>query len=803
MSASTLKRDILTRAPSYDDVNGAALAQYPGLLEFWLPGGRIEGREYACGDLTGAPGQSLSINIDTGVWKDFATGDGGSDPISLFAAINNMTQGDALRELANELKVSGVTHRAKPTTKSKASTWAPIMQVPEDAPQVPLTHNSLGKPSMVWAYRDAGGNITFHVCRFDAPDGKKDIRPITFCVGPNGRKEWRWQGIPEPRPLYGLDRLALVKPDAGVLLVEGEKTCDAAARLYGPDIICMTWSGGSGAVGKTDFTPLKGRTVLISPDADKPGFEAALQLVYLLMAVGAASVNIIVPEADAPQCWDLADAEAEGWTADKVTAWERDSTVAPEQFQAIAQKRFGIEIKAVVTNVEQPQSHQYQAALRVLEAIGRADIIYAMGSFWRWSVSGVWRRIEDLEIKQLVQRTEASSKYLTGPFVNCILALVQNEMYRPDHAFDKDMRAINCSNGELHWTAGEWELRPHHRENYRTSQIPVSFDPVATAPRFEQFLEEIFRDDPDREDKIVLVCEAIGYSLLATCEYEKFFLLIGFGANGKSVLMAVVADLVGVVNSAAVQPSQFENKFQRAHLHGKLVNLVTEIAQGVEIADAPLKAIVSGEITTAEHKLKTPFEFSPICTCWFGTNHIPHTRDFSDGLFRRAEILTFNRTFGGAEQDKKLRDKLRAELPGILNLVLQAMAGVFERGYFTTTVSSEVAKKDWRLQADQVAQFVEDCCFVAAGNKETSERMYQTYKEWAAKVGINRTLNQKNFTNRMCKLGAETDRVTGGKRALCGFSLIKDVKNISDTSDVSDTYFEINASSIFQSVGRC
>ena len=60
----------------------------------------------------------------------------------------------------------------------------------------------------------------------------------------------------------------------------------------------------------------------------------------------------------------------------------------------------------------------------------------------------------------------------------------------------------------------------------------------------------------------------------------------------------------------------------------KLANLVTEIAEGAVMADAELKAITSGELTTAEHKNKDPFDFQPFSTCWFGTNHMPHTRDF-------------------------------------------------------------------------------------------------------------------------------------------------------------------------------
>jgi phage/plasmid-associated DNA primase len=131
------------------------------------------------------------------------------------------------------------------------------------------------------------------------------------------------------------------------------------------------------------------------------------------------------------------------------------------------------------------------------------------------------------------------------------------------------------------------------------------------------------------------------------------------------VLLSVLAALLGQHNVAAVQPSQFDNRFQRAHLHGKLANIVTEIAEGAELADAALKAIVSGELTTAEHKHKPPFDFQPFATCWFGTNHMPHSRDFSDALFRRAIVLTFNRKFYGTDRDEGLKEKLFAELPGI------------------------------------------------------------------------------------------------------------------------------------------
>jgi putative DNA primase/helicase len=764
-------------SPSFKDMNAAALARCPALLESWLPGGKLQGREFMCSDLKGGPGSSLSVNIETGQWADFATDDKGGDLVSLYAAIKGLKQGAALRGLADELGVTGgaCQVKSKPKPKAMCQEWTAIMPIPADAPGPTFEHVTHGTPSAKWAYRDRVGNPLGYTCRFDTQTSDKAILPRTFCRGPEGRSEWRWQSFPEPRPLYGLDRLAQADAKASVLLVEGEKTADAAARLLDPArIVCMTWPGGSPAVGKVDLSPLAGRFVRIFPDADKPGFEAAIALAVRLKEAGVACLRIVEPPGGVASGWDLADAEAEDWTALRVREWlvSRDGT--PEWFQGRAQEIFGIDIRSDAPEAEEIKSPQFRAAMRAIDDIGRENLIHAKGYFWRWRECGVWQRIEDIEIKQIVQRGEGGSKNMSGNFVHNAMSLIQNELYRPDHEFDQGEHSINCQNGELHWTGNEWELRPHQRESYRTTQIPVAYDAAAMAPRFNQFLGEVFSDDLDREDKAVIVCEALGYSLLSSSEFEKFFLLIGPGANGKSVLMETVNALVGSKNTVAVQPSQFENKFQRAHLHGKLVNLVTEIAEGSVLADAQVKAIVSGELTTAEHKHKPPFDFYPFCTCWFGTNHMPHTRDFSEALFRRTVILTFNRTFDETEQDKKLKIKLRAELPGILNLALEAMAGVLDRGHFTTAASCEVAKNEWRLQVDQVAQFVEDCCIVAPGNNEPSARMFQAYKDWAGEAGIRQVLGKKNFTERMCRLGAVNGRGTGGYRTLSGFSLIKD-----------------------------
>lgn len=418
------------------------------------------------------------------------------------------------------------------------------------------------------------------------------------------------------------------------------------------------------------------------------------------------------------------------------------------------------------------QQKHLDAARAVIELIGKENLLFSQGGLWRWSEAGVWAPMQDREVKQLIHKIAANTK-LTTNVINSILDMVKTEVHRDNVVFDQRSDAINCRDGELHYLdwLGSWLLQPHVREHFRTAQIPLNYDPNAKAPRFEQFLEEVFAGNSDARQKRLVVEEALGYTLLASCRLEKFLMLIGSGANGKSVLLTVVAELVGTKQVSAVQPSQFDNRFQRGHLVGKLANIVTEIAQGAEIADDKLKSLVSGELTTAEMKFKDPFDFKPFATHWFGTNHLPRTRDFSDALFRRAILLSFNNRFEGDQRDIGLSKKLLAELPGIFNIALRGLARLFDQGRFTDCPSSDAAKEAWRLETDQVRQFVEACCVVDKHARVASGSLFQAYRYWANEVGIQGTLSQNTFSSRLQALGLKPHRGAKGERQVVGLNL--------------------------------
>ena len=278
------------------------------------------GREYVCGNLSGDPGESLSINLGSGQWKDFATGEGGNDAVSLFAAINGLKQGQAARQLQEELGKSNSYGSSKQAGYKNQSgpEWMPIIPVPQNAPGPITAHFKLGTPSAGWTYRTANGGLVGYVCRFDKGNGDKEILPQVYARGPGGRQSWRWQSFPKPRPLYQLDVLSR-EPGKSVLITEGEKAADAAQRFL-PGHIVMTWPGGSKAVRYADFTPLRGHDVVIWPDADSPGIEAAQEVAKFAQEAGAASVRLIASPAGVKKGWDAADAERERWSQEQIYA---------------------------------------------------------------------------------------------------------------------------------------------------------------------------------------------------------------------------------------------------------------------------------------------------------------------------------------------------------------------------------------------------------------------------------------------------------------------------------------------------
>ena len=251
---------------------------------------------------------NASLNVHRGkqIFKCFACGAGG-DALE-FLKLGGMSFHEAVDYLDGKTGTFRPSPVALPHAQ-KTPTSSAIIPVPADAPRPPDKKSDLTFVNR-WTYRDLDGALMGHTVRFHDTDGSKQVFPQTY-VERDGKRYWTWAGFPKPRPIYGLPKLR-EKPDAPVLIVEGEKTADAASVLF-PSLACISWVGGTDGITHIDWSPLAGRKVVIWPDNDEPGSKAAKWIGEHLATLGCV-VRYVTPPAGTPKGWDVADAE---WTPEQ------------------------------------------------------------------------------------------------------------------------------------------------------------------------------------------------------------------------------------------------------------------------------------------------------------------------------------------------------------------------------------------------------------------------------------------------------------------------------------------------------
>ena len=312
----------------FKSVAESLLSDSEGLLRSWFPNGRKAGKEFIVGNLNGDKGDSLSINLNSGVWKDFASGSGGGDLVSLYAAMHGLSQHEAVNDLSDG-KPPRVKEYSPPVFKPtpvRTRNW--VSPTPWKA-TFECVHHVHGKPSNRWQYLNDSGKLIGYVARYDVAGGKKQFCPWTF----NGA-DWvakKWSSF---QPFYGMDIMSSRLHDP-ILIVEGEKACDAARRICGDEYVCITWPGGANAYDGPDWSMVAGRNILLWPDADKPGIEAMTKVVEILDSVAA---NVAVLDVSSfPEKWDAADALADGWTTDKFNKFVADQFAGSKQAESVTQ----------------------------------------------------------------------------------------------------------------------------------------------------------------------------------------------------------------------------------------------------------------------------------------------------------------------------------------------------------------------------------------------------------------------------------------------------------------------------------
>jgi putative DNA primase/helicase len=185
------------------------------------------------------------------------------------------------------------------------------------------------------------------------------------------------------------------------------------------------------------------------------------------------------------------------------------------------------------------------------------------------------------------------------------------------------------------------------------------------------------------------------------------------------------------------------------------VVLAAELAEGKRLNESLIKDLTGGDKIVARFLHKEYFEFNATFKLWMYGNHKPVIRGSDEGIWRRIRLVPFTVIIPEPEQDKRLAEKLRAELPGILAWAVRGCQAWQGEGLQAPAIVSQ-ATQSYREEQDLLAAFLEECCLVGELYRVTASDLYDAYKKWAVEAG-EISKSQRYFSQAMAERGYRTD----------------------------------------------
>jgi putative DNA primase/helicase len=187
---------------------------------------------------------------------------------------------------------------------------------------------------------------------------------------------------------------------------------------------------------------------------------------------------------------------------------------------------------------------------------------------------------------------------------------------------------------------------------------------------------------------------------------HKALFLYGPSRSGKSTFLRLLEAVAGKENTSAVTlHSLADDKFAAARVHGKILNIASDLSAG-HIEDLSIFKMLTGEDPIdANPKYGKPFKFYNQALMGFSANEIPSVGESSRAYFERMLAFKFDYSFAGHE-DQTIEDRMMDELPGIFNRLVQAWQARRKRGEALN--ANPTVQREFEAGSDRVQQWLDE-----------------------------------------------------------------------------------------------
>ncbi len=343
--------------------------------------------------------------------------------------------------------------------------------------------------------------------------------------------------------------------------------------------------------------------------------------------------------------------------------------------------------------------------------------------------------------------------------LEAMVKLAESEPPIPARAgdFDQAPWLLNCTNGTLDLRT--FKLHAHRRGDMLTQLCPTPYEPGAQCPTWLAHLERIFDGDAELTSYFHRYA---GYCLTGDVSEQTLLIPHGSGANGKSVTVRAVLDVMGPDYAGQAAPdllvmSRDRHPTELADLRGKRLIASIEVDDGRRMAEGLVKQLTGGDFVKARRMREDFFQFEPTAKLFLVTNHKPEVRGTDHAIWRRIRLLPFEVTIPAKERDKKLQAKLQAEAAGILAWLVRGCLA-WQREGLEPPQKVMAATQEYQAENDTIGAFLEECTAKHEGARVKANTLFQAYEAWCDQWGEKARLNGKRFGQAIAERGFVKER---------------------------------------------
>lgn len=349
--------------------------------------------------------------------------------------------------------------------------------------------------------------------------------------------------------------------------------------------------------------------------------------------------------------------------------------------------------------------------------------------------NGVYKMMSDMEISNIVLQGLYDdmlwgyrTKRNVSDKVACLLSIIPDLNLTNDRGW-----ILNLRNGLLNIYTRE--LKPHTPAFVSLVQSPVEYDPDARCPVWLGCVKA-WMEGPEADKKALLLQQFSGYCLSSSMQYDKALFLVGDGGNGKSTFVDTISRVIGPDATSHIDLEGLYGQYGMKGLIGKRLNVIEEV-HGNYYQSNKLKKLISGEPVTIDIKYKDQFSFRPQAKFIFAVNIMPRVDDTSTATERRICAIQFLNNFRN-NPNTQLRSSmglLAAELPGILNWMLDGAKNLSENVGFVITMEQIAMLAEYRQENSSVEGFIAEVVELDESSEVSIRDLYEEYKSYCVKDG--------------------------------------------------------------------